>query len=227
MTEVVTRRRAETQARLLAAAVGVFADKGVLAATVEEICDRAGFTRGAFYSNFASKDELVLALLNRGREETTTSVARLTSDSARTTIRGTREDAIRAALEFVMNAQTTERDWILVSAEIRLYAAREPGIRAAYLAFQDSFRSETVAALRSVVERYGLELSLPVPEAVEMLSPVYEACMLDALLSLPAVQGTDVKGLDPQALAKILQPMFNLLNGWIVTVRGLPAGIQP
>ena len=41
----------------------MFADRGINGASVEEICEAAGYTRGAFYSNFADKSELVLALL--------------------------------------------------------------------------------------------------------------------------------------------------------------------
>ena len=48
----VTARRAATRERLIDAAIDVFAEKGVLGASVEEICEDAGFTRGAFYSNF-------------------------------------------------------------------------------------------------------------------------------------------------------------------------------
>ena len=55
--------REETRARLFAAAAEVFEEHGVGAATVEQICTAAGFTRGAFYSNFDTKDELVVAML--------------------------------------------------------------------------------------------------------------------------------------------------------------------
>src|SRR5690242_9331640 len=58
----MTRRRAETRRRVMAAAYEVFTELGIRDAPVELICDRAGFTRGAFYSNFASKEELFLAI---------------------------------------------------------------------------------------------------------------------------------------------------------------------
>ncbi|HSK32534.1 MAG TPA: helix-turn-helix domain-containing protein, partial [Propionicimonas sp.] len=61
----LTPRRTQTREKLMDAATTLFAQKGVLAASVEEICERAEFTRGAFYSNFADKDELCLAVLNR------------------------------------------------------------------------------------------------------------------------------------------------------------------
>ena len=59
--------RAESQARtrqlLIEAAAEVFSERGFHRASVEAIAERAGFTRGAFYSNFASKEELFAELL--------------------------------------------------------------------------------------------------------------------------------------------------------------------
>jgi AcrR family transcriptional regulator len=56
--------REETRQRIFAAAAGVFAEHGVAAASIEQIAAAAGFTRGAFYSNFSSKDELAVAMLD-------------------------------------------------------------------------------------------------------------------------------------------------------------------
>ncbi|MGH2720306.1 MAG: TetR/AcrR family transcriptional regulator, partial [Actinomycetota bacterium] len=56
--------RARTRALLIEAAGKVFAERGFTAASVEEIAGLAGFSRGAFYSNFASKDDLFLAVLD-------------------------------------------------------------------------------------------------------------------------------------------------------------------
>ena len=59
--------RAESQARtrtaLLQAGAEVFVERGFVGSSVEAIAARAGFTRGAFYSNFASKEELFAELL--------------------------------------------------------------------------------------------------------------------------------------------------------------------
>ena len=54
--------RFETQDRLIAAAREIILDEGVEACSLEKICSRAGFTRGAFYSNFSTKDSLFVAL---------------------------------------------------------------------------------------------------------------------------------------------------------------------
>src|SRR5690349_18187944 len=58
----VTKRRAETRARLLEAAFRVFAAKGFGQTRIDDVCAAAGFTRGAFYSNFATLDELFFLL---------------------------------------------------------------------------------------------------------------------------------------------------------------------
>jgi AcrR family transcriptional regulator len=55
--------REETRQRLFEAAAQVFASQGIGAASIESIAEAAGFTRGAFYSNFASKDELIISML--------------------------------------------------------------------------------------------------------------------------------------------------------------------
>lgn len=56
--------REETRQRIFTAAAGVFAEHGVAGASIEQIAAAAGFTRGAFYSNFSSKDELAVAMLD-------------------------------------------------------------------------------------------------------------------------------------------------------------------
>jgi AcrR family transcriptional regulator len=55
--------QAETRAKLLDAAAMVIAERGYTGASVETIAEAAGFSKGAVYSNFASKEALVLALV--------------------------------------------------------------------------------------------------------------------------------------------------------------------
>jgi AcrR family transcriptional regulator len=64
MSRVRTRpTRDETRDKLFEAAARVFEDHGIGGASIETIAAEAGFTRGAFYSNFASKEELIIAML--------------------------------------------------------------------------------------------------------------------------------------------------------------------
>jgi AcrR family transcriptional regulator len=64
MSRVRTRpTRDETRDKLFEAAARVFEEQGIGGASIEAIAAAAGFTRGAFYSNFNSKDELIIAML--------------------------------------------------------------------------------------------------------------------------------------------------------------------
>jgi AcrR family transcriptional regulator len=64
MSRVRTRpTRDDTRDRLFEAATRVFEEQGINGASIEAIAAAAGYTRGAFYSNFASKDELIIAML--------------------------------------------------------------------------------------------------------------------------------------------------------------------
>ena len=56
-------KRERTRATLIAAALEIVAEKGFAAASLDEIAARAGMTKGAIYSNFASKAELLLAAM--------------------------------------------------------------------------------------------------------------------------------------------------------------------
>src|SRR5258708_12401897 len=61
LTRAESRRR--TRVHLLEAAAEVFARRGFHGASVEEVAEVAGYTKGAVYSNFTSKDDLFLAVL--------------------------------------------------------------------------------------------------------------------------------------------------------------------
>src|SRR6266545_8330824 len=71
MSRVRTRpTRDDTREKLFEAAARVFEEQGIGGASIEAIAAAAGFTRGAFYSNFKSKDELIIAMLEDHVEQT-------------------------------------------------------------------------------------------------------------------------------------------------------------
>ena len=72
MSRVRTRpTRDDTREKLFEAAARVFEEAGIGGASIEAIAAAAGFSRGAFYSNFASKDELIIAMLEDHVEQST------------------------------------------------------------------------------------------------------------------------------------------------------------
>ena len=73
MSRVRTRpTRDATCEKLFEAAARLFEEQGIGGASIEAIAAAAGFTRGAFYSNFTSKDELIIAMLEDHVAQTVT-----------------------------------------------------------------------------------------------------------------------------------------------------------
>ncbi|GEB95341.1 transcriptional regulator [Microbacterium lacticum] len=166
-THAGSRRREQTRARLLAAAHEVFAEVGMDAASVEMICERAGFTRGAFYSNFASKNELFLALI--------TQLAEAKLDEVAVRVRGLPADAVsdtRSLVRQVVGASLGERMEPQLISEIRTQALRDAMLAEAYLAWQGAMRSRVEGIIAHVVDAYGLRLRLPIDEAAQLLVDV-------------------------------------------------------
>src|SRR4051794_17936580 len=116
------QRRQQTRARLLDAAGQVFARRGLHAATIDEVADAAGYTKGAVYSNFATKDELVLALLDQHR------AAQLQKLEALDAIESSEE--LRAALRDWTDQEPAARDFGVLMIEFSLYAMRNPAAHA-------------------------------------------------------------------------------------------------
>ncbi len=158
---VTSRRREATRQKLLDAAAQVFAEEGLDAASVEAICERAGFTRGAFYSNFDSKDELFLELAGR--------VARARVESVRERVALLeREGGMHLVatdpltiVEQVLDVSGDDRLAILLMSEIRIHALRDPQLGAAYLA-QDA---EMRASVAQIITDIGAGQDHPLPDA--------------------------------------------------------------
>jgi AcrR family transcriptional regulator len=117
------QRRQQTRARLLDAASQVFARRGFHAATIDEVADAAGYTKGAVYSNFANKDDLVLALLDQHLAAQLEQVEALCAIESSEELRA----AIRAGTEQEFAAA---RDVGVLIVEFSLYAMRNPTAQA-------------------------------------------------------------------------------------------------
>lgn len=122
--KAVSHRRSVTRQRLIDAALGVFAQQGFGKATVEQVCDRAGFTRGAFYSNFSSLDELFLAMWEQRSAGMVTDLRHALQERMPDQV-----GSVREAVEVALSAIPVDEDWYRVSAEFTAHALRTPGMR--------------------------------------------------------------------------------------------------
>jgi AcrR family transcriptional regulator len=108
-----------TRRKLLAAAEQVFARSGYEAARLEDIAAAAGYTRGAFYANFDSKEDIFFALLQDWVNETVRSITSLLSryESRKGRVRALRQHYVEMA---------HDRRLVLFSLEYKLFAVRHP-----------------------------------------------------------------------------------------------------
>jgi len=166
------RSRESTRARLLDAAAEVFAEVGLGEASVERICERAGFTRGAFYSNFASKDEMFLELATVVARERVRAVrARIEEISAAGDFNPQDTDVrvIIRALDVVGD----DRPSTLLMSEISIRAMRDAEFAAAYLAQTGEVVEEIVQLIDDIVESKNLELRVPSHDAARIIVGVW------------------------------------------------------
>lgn len=116
--------RDEVRDRILDAALGVFAAEGFAGTTIDAIGHAAGFTKGAVYSNFESKDELFLALLDRQFE--------MRSELIVTAFDAGRGDAAaiaQALSRSMLDSINDQNEYQVVLFEYWLRAVRDPQLR--------------------------------------------------------------------------------------------------
>lgn len=206
----VSSRRAHTRDRLLDAAVALIAEKGVLGASVEEICERAGFTRGAFYSNFESRDDLLVALLERKGEQILAAATNaISSIPADTILAGTADDVIRRAMAVFEAGHPIDAEWLVARSDIRLYALRNPATLAALRRVEADLDGLLIAAIQGVVDTFGVELSLPPEQVVRLLNSYYEALGMEAV-----IEGRDPLGeRTTERVATLVRALLKLPEG--------------
>ena len=123
MAQTQQERKAETRARLLAAAADLFADQGIDAVSVDAVAEAAGRTSGAVYAHFGSKQGLLLALLDSWKESV------LTVLLAEVAVSRFPRGQLAAVWDNVGRCPATDVGrWSLLEHELWLRAARDPEV---------------------------------------------------------------------------------------------------
>jgi AcrR family transcriptional regulator len=154
----IERRRQLTREALIASARDVFAHRGFHAASLEEIAEAAGFTRGAVYSNFENKEELFFAVLDRHVETQLAAFDALFEDSGGPAAVSD-EDIVRA---WRQQPAASDPEWIALSLEFRLYVLRNPEVRDRFLVRYHEYRDRIESYLSEILKHLDEELTIPV-----------------------------------------------------------------
>src|ERR1700761_5821217 len=148
----------QTRERLLDAAQAIFMKKGFVAASVEDIAAAAGYTRGAFYSNFRTKSELFLELLRRDHEIMQGELQAIFANAM------SREEMEARVLRYYSNMHR-ENKCFLLWIEAKLLAVRDARFRVRFNAFMHEKLGQLSAYIREFSERVGTPMRMQ-PEAL-------------------------------------------------------------
>jgi AcrR family transcriptional regulator len=173
----ISARRQATRERVLEAAGEVFAERGFHGASVEDICERAGFTRGAFYSNFSSKDDLVLELTRRHAEDL---LERIRAAGKRE--QAGAEEVLRDVLAAIADDSRSKERWVVLTTEFTLHAIRDAAARRAWAAQQRRVRDELATVVDEVVGRQGLTLPMPTDVFVRVAMALTQGSLTQRLV---------------------------------------------
>lgn len=173
-----TRRemQEDTRARLLEAAFHIIAEDGMAAATIRGVCDRAGFSQGAFYSNFADKGELLLALATQYMSEAVAVFDRLVDEI--------RNGSLDENLATIANrlAELGRRPGLArLAIELHLHAPRDPRFAAHFDELKSGYHRNFAHVIEKLAKRYDLHLAM---------SPLQLSIALHAMWAGTVVQAT-------------------------------------
>jgi AcrR family transcriptional regulator len=141
-------RREKTRQDLLTAAEACFVTRGFHATSVDQVAERAGYTKGAVYSNFASKEDLFFGIYQRRVDQVITEV-----------VPGLRQAGPQRGFDWLATATIQRRDgddgWLAVFFEFWAHVLRHPELRARFAATHTRFLEPLTDGVRQLAAERG------------------------------------------------------------------------
>ena len=192
------RRRELTRSALVEAAADVFARRGYDGASLEEIAEAAGFTRGAIYSNFGSKEDLMLAVVERYNE---TLVGAFSDTLERATDISQEEMTVSAA---ALWRDLIRRDPNLtaLNLEFRLRALRNPDFRARFLKLMHENDERIADLIEREAKTYGIRLKYDPADLAQILNA--------ATVGMSELAGVDVE--QAERYDRLIEMFFRMIG---------------
>ena len=187
-------QQALTRERLLAAAERVLAGHGYSGASIDLITAQAGYSKGAIYSNFESKEAVFLELLRVYMERDMAELERIV---------GLAPQQLSAALNAWLETMHCDSDCPLLVTELQLHARRNPAFAERYYALQE----QQTRALARILERFFEAQSVPLP-----MDPRDLAGCMTALAHGLSLQHPQAEPGAPSVAGRVIGAMLKLLT---------------
>jgi AcrR family transcriptional regulator len=169
-------RRDRTTQHLLAAGRKLIAERGLSDTSLEDIAEEAGYTRGAFYSNFSSKGDLFIELLRRDHEATNAQLRALRDNSLPL-------DHIQQRIREIYTQIYSTNESFMIWTEARMLAARDTKFRVELDALLVEKRAEVAESIEYVYRRAGIASPLAPPTLAMGFNSLFEGVKLTMLSS--------------------------------------------
>ncbi len=169
-------RGAQTRAALLRSASRSICALGMHGASIDRIAADAGYTKGAFYAHFASKEDLFLTMLD---EHFATELARLDA-----VLEGTGDPAeeARAAAEDFLEHIDSDPEWRRLYQEFATHAARHDSFRAEFAARQRALRERMAGVFARWACDFGVAPPVPPEDVAAMTFFMADGYLLDHMI---------------------------------------------
>lgn len=148
------QKKAETRAALLDTAAMIFRRRGFYGAAVEEIAEEAGYSKGAVYSNFESKEDLFMTLLEQRHEEWAGAIYTLELGEPIETM-------LLKAGEVMADVRNRYRDWWLLFFELWTCATRDPNLEVRLAGLYQQSRTRLAELIGTKFKSLNVPLALP------------------------------------------------------------------
>jgi len=160
-----------TREQLLETARVAVARNGYDGTSIADIAEAAGFSKGAFFSNFESKEALLLELLRRHKEQDIAILGRILGEVEQGKDAGSALDRYLASLG-------GSADWARLDIELQLQAARNPAFAADYNALQNRTRSGLAHLIAALYGKAGTRLPIPPDDMADLFVALVHGLVL-------------------------------------------------
>jgi AcrR family transcriptional regulator len=170
-------RRERTRAELLDAARRAFLRDGFHAASLDGIAEDAGYTKGAVYSNFASKDDLLVAVLEGHFSARVEAYEQLifSTDGI--------EDAYRAVARYWHDANAREPEWSRLVVELLAHGSRNDQLRRTVREIRERALDRIAGFVDRLAELHGVEYTIPTREVARGSGALNRGLAVEQLLA--------------------------------------------
>jgi AcrR family transcriptional regulator len=194
--------RAAVRRRLLDAALHVFAEHGYASTNLDQVAAAAGLTKGAIYSNFASKDDLFFAMM---KEQALKRVEAVRAAMETSSAAPSGPQALHEIGRLLTEGFTRHREWQLVFLDFWRRAVQDDDVRTQFVAHRRALRTAIAGRVEQVLGRAPVLGELTVDDVVTVVLALSNGLAIEQYAD-PAVVRDDLFGRVLAQLSNISAP---------------------